>query len=118
MQSHHDSHSYPQGEARVATLPGWKRALDLGLLIVLSPGLVLLGVFVALVVRIGSPGPVFFRQRRVGYRGRQFVCWKFRTMALNAETESHRRHTQDLIKSQACMVKLDHHKDPRLIPLG
>ncbi len=102
----------------VGIIPGWKRALDLSLLVLVLPGLLLLGAFVALVVKIGSPGPVFFRQRRVGYKGREFVCWKFRTMVVNAETESHRRHTQELIKSRARMVKLDQHQDPRLIPLG
>jgi lipopolysaccharide/colanic/teichoic acid biosynthesis glycosyltransferase len=99
-------------------IPVWKRALDFTLLLILLPGLLLLGAFVALVVKLGSPGPVFFRQRRVGYKGREFVCFKFRTMVVNAETESHRRHTQELIKSHARMVKLDERKDPRLIPLG
>jgi lipopolysaccharide/colanic/teichoic acid biosynthesis glycosyltransferase len=99
-------------------IPCWKRVLDLSLLVVLLPGLLLLGALVALVVKLGSRGPVFFRQRRVGYKGQEFVCFKFRTMAANAETDSHRRYAQELIKSQARMVKLDERKDPRLIPLG
>lgn len=99
-------------------IPFWKRALDLVLILVLLPGLFLLGGLVALVVKLGSPGPVFFRQRRVGYKGREFVFWKFRTMKVNAEVESHRRHTQELIKSQARMVKLDERRDPRLIRFG
>ena len=96
----------------------WKRALDLALIIALSPGLLLLSALIALIIKLGSPGPVLFRQRRVGYKGREFVCFKFRTMRVNAETESHRRHTQELIKSQAQMIKLDARKDPRLVPLG
>jgi lipopolysaccharide/colanic/teichoic acid biosynthesis glycosyltransferase len=99
-------------------MPVWKRCLDLALLLILSPGWLLLGAIVALVVKLGSPGPIFFRQRRVGYKGREFVCFKFRTMVANAETDSHRRHAQALIKSQARMEKLDTRKDPRLIPLG
>ena len=39
--------------------------------------------------------------RRVGFRGQEFMCFKFRTMRMNAETDSHRQHTQDLIRSQA-----------------
>jgi lipopolysaccharide/colanic/teichoic acid biosynthesis glycosyltransferase len=39
-------------------------------------------------------------------------------MAVNAETNSHRQHAQDLIKSKTPMIKLDAHKDPRLIPFG
>ena len=40
---------------------------------------------VALAVFIGDPGPVFFRQKRIGFDGRLFDCYKFRTMATDAE---------------------------------
>src|SRR5437899_11861037 len=99
-------------------LPAWKRILDFAIIIVLSPALLLLGAAVAALVRLGSPGPVLFCQRRVGYRGQEFTCFKFRTMLTNAETESHRNHTHNLIKSNIPMIKLDARKDPRLIPLG
>ncbi len=99
-------------------IPIWKRCLDLALILFLLPGLLLVGALVALVIKFGSPGPIFFQQRRVGYKGREFVCYKFRTMRVNAETDSHRRHAQELIKSQARMTKLDERKDPRLVPLA
>jgi lipopolysaccharide/colanic/teichoic acid biosynthesis glycosyltransferase len=105
-------------EGFASSIPGWKRALDLTLLLLTLPGLLLTGALVALLIKLCSRGPIFFRQTRVGYKGRDFICFKFRTMAVNADTESHRRHTQKLIKSQACMVKLDERKDPRLIPFG
>lgn len=61
-----------------------KRCLDLagatGLLIVSGP-LILLA---AVVIRLDSPGPVFFRQKRVGKNGNPFLIWKLRTMADNA----------------------------------
>lgn len=101
-----------------SVLPWWKRTLDLCILVLCLPGLLLVSAAVAAVIKLGSPGPLLFRQRRVGYQGCEFVCFKFRTMAVNAETNSHRQHTQDLIKSKTPMVKLDAHKDPRLIPLG
>jgi len=99
-------------------LPPWKRVLDVAIIIFLSPGLLLIGGAVALVVMCGSRGPIFFRQRRVGYKGRQFTCFKFRTMHLGAETESHKGHTANLIKSETPMTKLDSRRDPRLIPFG
>jgi len=99
-------------------LPMWKRGLDLALLAFLLPGLLLAGAIVAMIVKLGSRGPLFFCQKRVGYKGRHFTCYKFRTMKPNAETESHRRYTQELIKSSARMVKLDERRDPRLIPFG
>lgn len=99
-------------------LPLWKRGLDFCLILLVSPALLCLGTVVALLVKLGSPGPVFFRQKRVGYKGREFTLYKFRTMHCNADTDAHRRHTQHLIKSRDPMVKLDARKDPRLIPLG
>jgi lipopolysaccharide/colanic/teichoic acid biosynthesis glycosyltransferase len=107
-----------EGSRNEAQMPLWKRVLDVTLILALSPGLLLLGMIVAALVKLGSAGPVFFRQNRVGYKGREFVCYKFRTMRVDANAESHRRHTQDLIRSQAPMIKLDARRDPRLIPLG
>ncbi len=99
-------------------LPFWKRVLDLTLILLVAPGLLLLGGMVALLIKLGSPGPILFRQPRVGYKGREFVCFKFRTMRVDADSDSHRRHTQELIRSQTPMVKLDARKDPRLVPFG
>src|SRR5690349_8327156 len=100
------------------SIPPWKRMLDLTAIVLLSPALLLLGVVVAIVVKLGSRGPILFRQKRVGYRGAEFTCLKFRTMLVDAETDSHRQHTQSLIKSNVPMVKLDARRDPRLVPLG
>jgi len=62
-----------------------KRALDvlasLILMVVLSP---LFGI-IALAIKLDSPGPVLFRQKRVGRQGKEFTCIKFRTMCANAE---------------------------------
>ncbi len=99
-------------------LPLWKRALDFSLMLLFLPGLLFVGGIVALIIKCGSPGPILFRQRRVGFKGRQFTCFKFRTMEANAETVTHRNHLQHLITSQAPMVKLDAQRDPRLIPFG
>lgn len=99
-------------------LPLWKRALDVTLILLLGPGLLLIGTMISLLIKLGSPGPIFFRQKRVGYKGSEFVCLKFRTMRVDAEADSHRRHTQELIRSQTPMTKLDERRDPRLIPLG
>lgn len=105
------------GEA-ASGLPLWKRALDLTLILLCAPGLLLIGAVVALIIKAGSRGPVLFRQRRIGFHGREFTCFKFRTMHTNAETDSHRQHTQQLIRSRDPMQKLDARQDPRLIPLA
>jgi exopolysaccharide production protein ExoY len=99
-------------------LPLWKRVLDLALILVAMPLVLVVGLVVASIVWLGSPGPVLFRQKRVGLKGREFTCFKFRSMRVDSETHSHQQHTASLIKSQGPMVKLDSRKDPRLIPLG
>jgi exopolysaccharide production protein ExoY len=99
-------------------LPAWKRLLDLVLILAMAPGWLLLGAGAALVVICGSKGPVFFRQRRVGYKGREFTCFKFRTMREDAEAAPHRDHFHQLMESDVPMTKLDKRKDPRLVPLG
>ena len=90
----------------------------MAIILLLSPAVLLLGLLVALIINAGSRGPVIFRQARIGHLGREFVLFKFRTMRVDAETDSHRQHVRQLIGSQAPMVKLDAGKDPRFIPLG
>ena len=62
-----------------------KRALDIAVsltaLILVAPIL----IACALAIRLESPGPVMFSQKRTGRAGRRFPMWKFRTMVANAE---------------------------------
>ena len=96
----------------------WKRTLDVLLILVALPFLIPLAVFVALLIRSVSDGPILFRQERVGLRGRRFMCFKFRTMFVNAETTAHQGHLQQLMNSNAPMTKMDSKGDPRIIPFG
>ena len=57
-----------------------KRILDLALLTLVAVPATAVGLVCALAVRLTSPGPVFFRQERIGMGGRPFMVWKFRTM--------------------------------------
>lgn len=64
-----------------------KRIFDIifsGLFLLVSP---ILFIPIAIAVKLSSPGPVFFKQVRTGYRGRDFVCLKFRTMKVNADSD-------------------------------
>jgi exopolysaccharide production protein ExoY len=99
-------------------LPVWKRLLDLAFILAIAPGMAILGAGVAFLVCCGSRGPVLFRQRRVGYKGREFMCYKFRTMRVDAEASPHRDHFCRLMESDVPMTKLDAQSDPRLVPLG
>jgi lipopolysaccharide/colanic/teichoic acid biosynthesis glycosyltransferase len=99
-------------------VPAWKRALDITCIVVALPLLMPVFLLLAAGIKCVSPGPVLFLSERVGYRGRRFICFKFRTMKVNADCDAHRRHLADLMRSDAPMVKMDAKGDPRLIPLG
>jgi lipopolysaccharide/colanic/teichoic acid biosynthesis glycosyltransferase len=103
----------------VRQLPLWKDILDVFLslvaLILLSPLFLLICIY----IKIADPGPVFFRQDRIGFRGKKFECWKFRTMKVNNDAAAHEEYLKSLIQGgDQAMVKLDAKKDPRIIPLG
>lgn len=87
------------------SIPPGKRLLDvLGSafgLIVLSP----LFAGVAVAIMLDSPGPVFFRQTRLGLNGRRFVMYKFRTMRADADSDVHREYVQALIRDGGAQLK-------------
>lgn len=77
-----------------------KRGFDLlfsSLFMIVSP---LIFIPVAIAVKLSSPGPVFFVQRRTGYRGREFNCYKFRTMRVNADSDSRQATSDDPRKTK------------------
>jgi lipopolysaccharide/colanic/teichoic acid biosynthesis glycosyltransferase len=62
-----------------------KRLVDLGFALTALILLALPALLLMLAIRVGSPGPVLFRQQRVGLLGRKFTTFKFRTMFARAE---------------------------------
>ncbi len=97
-----------------------KRALDVVLALA---GLVLVFPVLALAmlaVRLDSPGPVLFRQVRVGANGRRFRLYKLRTMWHGNDDRAHREYVARLIQGvgERCgtMFKLAH--DPRITRVG
>jgi lipopolysaccharide/colanic/teichoic acid biosynthesis glycosyltransferase len=83
--------------------PGYflaKRCLDFSLallaLLLLSPLLLV----VALLVRLTSRGPIFFRQQRVGYNGRRFTMFKFRSMYVDSDESLHRAAYEQFFRGE------------------
>ena len=70
-------------------LPGWqqniKRAIDIGFSLFAIILLLPLFLYTMIRIRLSSPGPIFFSQERIGYKGRPFIMYKFRSMIPNAE---------------------------------
>ncbi|MNG89905.1 UDP-glucose:undecaprenyl-phosphate glucose-1-phosphate transferase [compost metagenome] len=82
------------------------------ILLLISPLLLALAVL----VKFSSPGPVFFVQKRTGYRGRAFGMYKFRTMVANAEALKDSVRHLNKHGADAIDFKID--KDPRVTPIG
>ena len=84
-----------------------KRTID----IVLSVLVIVLGfpffAAIALIIKATSPGPVFFKQTRIGKNGRSFVMYKFRTMREGIDDSVHREFTQNFIKGNGAYSELD-----------
>ncbi len=102
-------------DARPA-IPLWKRAMDLVLgtvtVVVTAP----LWAPAAVLVRRSSPGPVLFRQLRIGLGGLPFVVYKFRTMYVDNDDSVHRRQNQREMAGNAEGYKDEN--DPRITPIG
>lgn len=75
-------------------------AVALGLLLLFSP----LMLTIAVLIRLGSPGPVFFRQTRFGFNNQPIQVWKFRTM--------YQEECRDVLDRQTLR------DDPRVTPIG
>lgn len=95
-----------------------KRILDVCVILLALPLLLPLVVLVAVLIRIVSEGPILFKQERVGYLSRRFMCFKFRTMFISADSTAHQGHLHQLMVSNVPMTKMDSAGDPRIIPFG
>jgi lipopolysaccharide/colanic/teichoic acid biosynthesis glycosyltransferase len=116
--------SFARGEGRRITsfeeislpvVPRWKRILDVSLVILTGPVWIPLMLGLGGLIKLVSPGPIFFRQERIGLGEQKFTCLKLRTMRLNAETDTHQHHLTTLVESDVPMKKMDS-EDKRLIP--
>ncbi|HUV73741.1 MAG TPA: sugar transferase, partial [Anaerolineae bacterium] len=100
------------------TLKGWKIALkrfidiaiSSALLALMSPLLFLIGIL----IKLDSPGPVFFRQTRLGRGAKPFVCYKFRSMAEDAEAV--KPQLSGLNEAEGPIFKIK--DDPRITGVG
>lgn len=99
-----------------------KRAVDFSLSLIALAVFGLPMLVIALVVKLSSPGPVLFRQERLGKDGRPFTIYKFRSMYTNTSSELHKAYIQQLIKNSQEEGKdaawLPIAKDPRVTPVG
>lgn len=100
--------------SRVRPTPLWKRLMDILVagtaLIVFSP----LFAVIAVLIRLTSPGPLFFIQWRSGRGGVPFRMYKFRSMVVDAEAQKSRIIAQNERDGPAFKMR----RDPRVTPIG
>jgi exopolysaccharide biosynthesis polyprenyl glycosylphosphotransferase len=91
-----------------------KRVVDLifSTLILIAMSPLLIGI--AALIKLGSPGPIFYLSDRIGKRGRVFKCIKFRTMVADADRK--RAEIMHLNERDGVLFKVTN--DPRITPLG
>ncbi len=91
-----------------------KRALDIVLasigLLLLSPFL----LFIAIAIKLDSPGPIIFKQVRIGKWGKPFYCYKFRSMFIDAEA----RKAELMAENEADEIVFKMKHDPRVTRVG
>ena len=110
--------------AAKALVPGWqlraKRVFDVSFALLLILLLIPMMLIAALMIRLDSRGPVFFRQRRLGQDMKMFTVLKFRTMRVESSDELHQRFVAELARggsaAAAGLKKLT--EDPRVTRIG
>ncbi len=95
-----------------------KRIFDIALAIAILPPVALMIAVIGTLIALGSDGPIFFRQRRIGQHGRDFWIWKFRTMYPRADLilAEHLKRNADAREEWNQTHKL--RIDPRITPVG
>lgn len=92
-----------------------KRSFDIILSILILPFALPVMGLIALAIRLESPGPILFKQKRVGYNGRLFEMYKFRSMIVDAEKHRDAIEKKDenghIIQDKKC-------SDPRVTKVG
>ncbi len=99
--------SEPLVDITSSRMPAWqqsvKRVFDVVSSAVAMLILLPIYLYVAVKVKLGSKGPIFYKQERIGYEGRPFMIYKFRTMYTDAESQG---------------PQLSQVNDPRITPFG
>jgi Undecaprenyl-phosphate galactose phosphotransferase WbaP len=95
-----------------------KRIVDFGLIFISLPILIPLFLLLVLIIKLDSPGPIFYTQKRVGRDGRDVFIWKFRTMMVNAESILEAMLKKDDILREEWEQNFKLKNDPRVTRVG
>ncbi len=101
-----------------------KRVLDIAFTLLISPLILLVGVVIAVCIKLDSEGPIFYRQKRIGQHGVEFEMLKFRSMYVNCDDQLHRISIEKFMNGHklnddqagGAVYKVVH--DPRITRIG
>lgn len=97
-----------------------KRVIDVAVSLVSILLLIPLFLLIAVLIKAGSRGPVFYKQQRIGSKGKMFTFYKFRSMHVNNDDAIHRQYVTRLIRGEVNdsdgVYKITN--DPRVTVLG
>lgn len=101
-----------------------KRVLDITFTLLIAPLVILVGIIVALCIKLTSEGPIFFRQQRIGQDGALFEMLKFRSMYVHSDQMAHREkillymNGQKLNADATSGMAYKDNNDPRITRIG
>ncbi len=116
----HDLNGLPLISVRDAGIRGWNYALKRASDVVLASLALMIGIWpmaiIALLIRLDSPGPILYGQRRVGKSGEPFTFYKFRSMYVDADRDKERLLTSASYSGDRVLFKMK--DDPRRTRIG
>ncbi|MBR5645803.1 MAG: undecaprenyl-phosphate galactose phosphotransferase WbaP [Treponema sp.] len=95
-----------------------KRVCDISLIIIFLPLLIPVFLILSLLVKLTSKGPVFYGHKRIGKNGKEFKCWKFRSMNINSEQMLEQILKTDPVRAAEWKKEHKFQDDPRITKFG
>ena len=95
-----------------------KRFIDYILFILIFPFFLILHIIISFLIKLDSEGPVFFKQKRIGKNGKEFIMYKYRTMLINGDDilEEYLKYHPEEKKYYEKYHKYEN--DPRITKIG
>lgn len=95
-----------------------KRCIDIFIILLFCPILIPLFLILMILVKCTSKGPIFYGHKRVGKNGKEFKCWKFRTMVYNSQEILEQILATDPVRAAEWEAERKFKDDPRITKFG
>lgn len=96
----------------------FKRFIDIFIILLFTPIILPVFLILSLIVACSSRGPVFYGHKRVGKNGKEFKCWKFRSMVINSQEMLEEILKNDPVRAAEWEAERKFKDDPRVTKIG